>query len=90
MYRHIRSRLDELQLAGEIDVLTKDAICSSSNHVMALIAQKYRKVRKGVEHIMRGKIIDYEAKTILNKDREEGHNEERQKALTETRSELRT
>ena len=37
-------------------------------------------VREGVEPIMGGKIIEYEAKTILNK----GRNEERQKALAET------
>ena len=43
-----------------------------SNHVMALIAQKYENVRKGVEPIMGGKIIEYEAKTILNKGRDEG------------------
>ena len=43
-----------------------------SNHVMALIAQKYENVRRGVEPIMGGKIIEYEAKTILNKGIEKG------------------
>ena len=71
-YRNIRSRLDDLQQAGEIDDFVKNAICSMSNHVMALIAQKYENVRKGVEPIMGGKIIEYEAKTILNKGRDEG------------------
>ena len=42
------------------------------NHVMALIAQKYENVRRGVEPIMGGKIIEYEAKTILNKGIEKG------------------
>ena len=79
-YRNIRTKLDDLQRAGEIDVLTKDAICTSSNHVMALIAQKYENVRKGVEPIMRGKIIEYEAKTIRNA----ALKEERQRALAET------
>ncbi len=37
-----------------------------------LIAQKYQKVRGGVEPIMGGKIIEYEAKTILNKGIEQG------------------
>lgn len=49
-------------------------------------------VREGVEPIMGGKIIEYEAKTILTKGlnkgrkegRKEGRNEERQKALAET------
>ena len=71
-YRYIRSRLDDLQRAGEIDDFVKNAICSMSNHVMALIAQKYENVRRGVEPIMGGKIIEYEAKTILNKGIEKG------------------
>ena len=71
-YRHIRSRLDDLQRAGAIDDFVKNAICSMSNHVMALIAQKYENVRRGVEPIMGGKIIEYEAKTIMNKGIEQG------------------
>ena len=71
-YRYIRSRLDDLQRAGEIDDFVKNAVCSMSNHVMALIAQKYENVRRGVEPIMGGKIIEYEAKTILNKGIEKG------------------
>jgi hypothetical protein len=47
---------------------------------MALIAQKYQKVREGVEPIMGGKIIEYEAKTIRNA----ALKEERQRALAET------
>jgi len=84
IYHGIRSKLDDLQRAGEIDYFIKNAICSMSNHVMALIAQKYQKVREGVEPIMGGKIIEYEAKTILTKGLNKGRNEERQKALAET------
>ena len=40
--------------------------CSMTNHVLALIAKKYQKVRKEVGGIMRGKILEYEAKTIRN------------------------
>ena len=83
-YRNIRTKLDDLQRAGEIDDFVKNAICSMSNHVMALIAQKYQKVREGVEPIMGGKIIEYEAKTIRNAALKEGRDEERKKALTET------
>lgn len=79
-YRNIRSRLDDLPRTGEIDDFVKNAICAMSNHVMALIAQKYENVRKGVEPIMGGKIIEYEAKTIRNA----ALKEERQKALAET------
>ena len=79
-YRHILSKLDELQETGDIDAFIKNAICATITHVLALIAENYQKVREGVEHIMRGKIIDYEAKTIRN----EGRNEARQLALAET------
>ena len=47
-----------------------------TNHVLALIAQKYHRVQEGVENVMRGKILDYEAKTIRN--------EERKKFMAET------
>ena len=87
-YRHILSKLDELQETGGIDAFIKNAICATITHVLALIAENYQKVREGVEHIMRGKIIDYEAKTIRNEgisigiDR--GRNEERKLAQAET------
>ena len=67
VYKGIRTRLDDLQRAGEIDGFMKKAIYTMINHVMAPIAQKYENVRKGVEPIMGGKIIEYEAKDILNK-----------------------
>ncbi len=75
----------------------KDAICAMVNHVMSLIAEKYQNVREGAEHIMRGKILEYEAKTILNKGiqigleraRAEGRDEERKKALAEKEEEVR-
>ena len=68
----IRTKLDKLQKSGEIDVFKKNSICAMSNHVMALIAQKYQNVRKRVEPIMGGKIIQYEAKTIRNTALKEG------------------
>ena len=75
----------------------KDAICAMVNHVMSLIAEKYQNVREGVEHIMRGKILEYEAKTILNKGiqigfdkgRAEGHAEGRAEGFDEGRAEER-
>ena len=65
-YRHIRERLDGLQEAGELSSFTKNAICAMITHVLELIAEKYQNVREGVEHIMGGKVVEYEAKTIYN------------------------
>ena len=94
-----------MQQAGEISEFTKSAICAMVNHVMSLIAEKYQNVREGVEHIMRGKILEYEAKTILNKgiqigfdkgraegfDKgfDEGRDEERKKVLAEKEEEAK-
>ena len=79
-YVYIRSKLEYLQKVGTISEFAKSAICAMTSHVLALIAQKYPKVRKGVEHIMGGKVIEYEAKTIRN----EALNEAHQKAIAET------
>ena len=87
-YRRIRTKLDELQEAGELDTFKKNAICAMITHVLSLIAENYQKVREGVEHIMGGKVIEYEAKTIRNEGRNEGisigRDEERKLAQAET------
>ena len=84
VYKGVRTRLDDLQRAGEIDGFMKKAIYTMINHVMALIAQKYENVRKGVEPIMGGKIIEYEAKDILNKGIEQGAERNRLKTVLNT------
>jgi len=83
-YIYIRTKLDDLQKAGEVSEFTKSAVCVTTNHVLALIAQKYQRVQKGVENVMRGKILDYEAKTIRNKGRAEGIAETMAKVKAET------
>ena len=83
-YSYIQTKLDDLQKAGEVSEFTKSAVCVTTNHVLALIAQKYHRVQEGVENIMRGKILDYEAKTIRNKGRAEGIAETMAKVKAET------
>ena len=46
---------------------------------MSLTAEKYQNVREGVEYVMGGKVLEYEAKTIRN--------EERKKVLAEAMTE---
>ncbi|MBR3622624.1 MAG: hypothetical protein IKN43_04665 [Selenomonadaceae bacterium] len=79
-YIHIREKLNELQNKEEVTEFTKQAIYATIIHVIELIAQKYDKVRKGVEETMGGKIIEYETKDILNK----GIMQERRKPTKET------
>ena len=74
-YSNIRLKLDDLQKSGEVSEFTKSAVCTMTNHVLALIAQNYHRVEKGVKDVMRGKIIEYEAKTIRNKAIAEGRAE---------------
>ena len=89
-YIYIRSRLDDLQKTGEISEFMKSAICAMTSHVLALIAQNYQKVREGVGHIMGGKILEYEAKTIRNEERRraQAETEERAKDMIRDRMEL--
>ncbi len=86
-HRLIRTRVDELQKAGAISEFAKSAICAMINHVMSLIAEKYQNVREGAEFIMRGKILEYEAKTILNKGIQIGFDKGRAEGFAEGRAE---
>ena len=43
-----------------------------TNHVLTLIAKDYQKVREGVEKIMRGKILEYEASKIYDSGYDKG------------------
>lgn len=47
-----------------------------SKKVLEALTVKYSKVQEGVGKIMCGKILDYEAKDILNRGREEGRMEQ--------------
>ena len=74
-YELIKNRLEELMNQGEISEYMKCTISDMSNKVLEHIAVKYDSVKKGVQSVMGGKVLEYEAKTILNKGREEGREE---------------
>ncbi len=71
-YVQIRNRLENLCKDGEISEYIKCTLVDMSNKVMEQIALKYAKVRKEVTSIMGGKILEYEAKTILQRGIQEG------------------
>lgn len=50
----------------------EERITDMSIRVLEHIAAKYPRVKEGVKSIMIGKVLDYEAKDILNKGRSEG------------------
>ena len=69
-------RLDSLLESGSISVYTKKMIVEMSNKVVNHLAQKYDNVKEGVTSIMGGKVLEYEAKQILNEGKIEGRIEQ--------------
>ena len=74
-YRSILERLDKLEQEGIIGAFDKRTIIELSGDVVREIAQKYENVQKGVGDIMGGALIETEARTILNRGKDEGRNE---------------
>ncbi len=72
-FLEIRSRLQNCCEQGLIDEYTRVTLIDMSKKVIrSLLGDKYPKVRKGVEDAMGGQILEYEAKTILNRGKAEG------------------
>ena len=86
-YEMIKNRLEGLMNDGVISEYTKCTIHDMANKVLEHIAKKYDSVKKGVQLVMGGKVLEYEAKTILNKGREEGRIEGREEGREEGRIE---
>ena len=80
-YAEIRQRLEALSRKGQISEYVKCTLVDMSNKVIEQIALKYARVRKEVTSVMGGKILEYEAKTILQRGLQEG----RQAGLQEGR-----
>ena len=80
-YEEIKNRLEELLEESAISEYTKRTIIDISNKVLEHIAAKYEAVRKGVRSVMGGKVLEYEAKTILKEGQKEGRLEGRLEML---------
>ena len=74
-YQDILERLDKLEQEGIIGAFDKRTIIELSGDVIREIAQKYEKVQKGIGGMMSGALLETEARTILNKGKDEGRNE---------------
>ena len=66
-YRIILERLDDLEKQGIIGAFDKRTIIELSSDVIQEIARKYENVQKGIGAMMRGPLIQTEARTILNR-----------------------
>ncbi|MCI9079661.1 MAG: hypothetical protein HFH68_12210 [Lachnospiraceae bacterium] len=64
--------LDSMCLNGEITEYIKCMLSGMSKIVIDNIAAKYEKVKEGLGGIMGGKVLEYEAKTILKTGIEQG------------------
>lgn len=71
----IRTRLDDLCSHEQITEYEKCSIVELSQIVISKIALHYEQVQKGVCATMGGKVLDYEAKRILNRGIDEGRRE---------------
>ena len=71
-YRKIRERLEHMCIDGKISEYVKCTIVDMSKKVIESIAARYANVKKEVSSIMGGKILEYEAKTILQNGIREG------------------
>ena len=74
-YRSILERLDKLEQEGTIGAFDKRTIIELSGDVIREIAQKYENVQKGVGDIMGGALLETEARTILNRGKDEAKKE---------------
>lgn len=70
-YRMILERLDDLEKQGIIGAFDKRTIIELSSDVIGEIARKYENVQKGIGAMMRGPLIQTEARTILNESKKE-------------------
>jgi len=71
-FAKIHERLDKLCSDGVITEFVKRALIELSVKVVEAIARNYEQVKKGVTSVMGGKILEYEAKTILKRGISQG------------------
>ncbi len=85
----IVNRLDELQQKGRLSAYTRKAILEMAGKVVENIAKNYENVKEGVKSVMGGKVLEYEAKTILKQGIEKGEKKGKLEQAKETAFVLR-
>ena len=83
----IRRQLEEMCMAGEITEYVKCTLLDMTKKVVENIAKKHETIREGVKQVVGGKILEYEAKDILNQGRREGLSQGRREGLSQGRQE---
>ena len=72
VYQSIMHRLEQHTTEGIITEYIKQTIIDMSKKVLEHICAKYDNVKNGVREIMGGKVLEYEAKTILRRGIQQG------------------
>ena len=83
-------KLEQMASTGEISEYEKCTIVDMSRKVVEKIAAKYENVRKEVTSVMGGKVLEYEAKTILQNGIKKGKIEGKIDSILELLEELGT
>ena len=89
-YASIRERLEIACQMGDLNRYAKAAILDMSRKVIEHLAVKYKNIAKGVSRTMGGKVLNYEAKDILNRGRAEGRMEGRREGEEYTKIQIAT
>lgn len=80
-YEYIKNQLEALVRRKEIDEYTKCTLMDMLRKVLEHIAKNYKNVIEGVEAVMVGRVLEYEAKTIKREGIREGRNRGRLELL---------
>ena len=70
-YQDILERLDELEHQGMIGAFDKRTIIELSNDVIKAITRKFENIQKGMGDIMRGALIETEARRLRDQAQKE-------------------
>ena len=69
VYRNLWHKLDDLVELGQLSEIEKCTIKAMCDKVANALTERYGNVRKGVEEVMGGQVLDYEAKKIAVNER---------------------
>ena len=71
-YKRIAAYLGKMVKSGELNEYERNLLASMVLKVAEHCLEKYEVIKKGIQEIMGGVLLDYPAKTILNTGRAEG------------------
>lgn len=83
-YLNIINKLEQAKSRGELYQIDVGSIITMSRKVLDNLAGKYKNVKKGVDSIMGGQILEYEHKTIFNEGKREGMLEGHKEGIDQT------